>query len=274
MSAPSTSSLLQNIIAILTSLKNAILDYLSPVSFYAFPENGVQRYDFMTGGDTYVIDIQQGKINHYVGQNNINVAQAVPADSTKLNLPGGINNVIKSALIFVSDADTEIQVGSNTLFNDHKLYHIINNLDMSIPIVVLPPTGKVPNKIDLNFVLSSKSIMPYVIDKALAHTKKIVNAQVTTSGFADILLVHIGGYDQLTVALTENNVNDVKYQVLVSEDGVNWFVLPNLSFPVTILKNSYALFTTTTKWHFYRVQVADNVGGTHGSVTMQASPIR
>jgi len=229
---------------------------------FVYPTDPTLRYDNLDGSPTITtIDLINMTITGASGV-------AVPLAITDPLLKNNVNSI----MIFVSDADTIIRTDDGGIFNDHKLYHVINFLH-SKRITITPPSGKVPNKFDLAFVLSNEPIMPYSLDLELAHTKK-TNTLNTLDAFQDIFCVHLGGYDQLTFALKENNVADIDYQVLVSENDTDYFVLPNLGFPVKITKNTFALFTTNIKWHFYKVQVKSDAAGVPGNATIEASPIR
>lgn len=223
------------------------------------------RYDQMIGGHTYEIDLTQGLL----------IDQTAGTTTQLSGFDQRLRGAVRSAAIFVSDADTEIILGSNTMFNDHQLYHEFNDLSV-LSITIIPPVNKIPNLIDLNFLLSNAPIIENIYKRDLQkglHTKKFITGQTTTNSFADILRIHMGAYSQLNVAIAEvGGVNSVDWQVLVSNDDINYYVLTGVTFN-TINASGYALFQTTQEWHFYRIQVKSHTSGSPGSINMQASPI-
>jgi hypothetical protein len=234
-------------------------------AMYIFPELGTSIYDYMTGGNSYVIDFTLMQL--FV----LDSTGAQIGNPVQLNCDPILNNNIQSAMIFVSDADTKIFLNRGVALSGQKLINVFNFLKTS-RITITPPSNKLPNTFDLGFVLSNNPVMPYTIDLQLNRSFKS-NSKICTDAFTDVFIVHMDGYDNLTLVLSETANKSMDWQVLVSQDDVTYFVLSDLSFP-TIAALGYQTFITNVKWHYYKVQVKNHVAGQNATASLQAAPCR
>ena len=102
----------------------------------------------------------------------------------------------------------------------------------------------------------------------LPYRTHTVSTTATTNAYVTLGTLYLTDCTKTNIWLKETNVNAVMYSIDGSQDGgTTW---ENLKTNQDLAKNASAYETITDLWTRIRVQIIDKVGGTHGSVRMNA----
>lgn len=99
------------------------------------------------------------------------------------------------------------------------------------------------------------------------YTRKVasVASQATTNTMADLLVILSQNWkDKMVIWIKEENTHDIQYQILASNDNSRWETIKGAT---VLLTNGSTYQTLSDPWIYVKIQVMDNVSGTHGSVS-------
>lgn len=199
-----------------------------------------------------------GKVNF-----NFANARATGFNSTgaaqNYDLEGSIDR-IRSLLVFFSDADSIIYLDGKELCNDHALWHLFTDIDVT-QLDVLLPASKIPNQFAIAMFASDKPNHSYQNSLFVSHDVQTSTVTSATAVSQVSMLRHIAGYDTSILTTRNTDTGDgISLTVEYSADGITWYAVSGYN-PKAVAAGVIDELDITVKYHFIRASVVRSGAG-------------
>lgn len=213
----------------------------------------------MTPSGQVTVDFNQGFVKFAEG-----------ADPSTAELNGSLEKC-RSLLLFVNDVDAIITIDGCQLINDHDLWHLLEDVDITKLSITFPSNTNIfPNQFNFALVASDKPSMSYKTNLFVSHDFIRDPSRGTTGSRVTTALRHVAAYGYIIISTeNEGSTNTVNIFVEYSADSVNWIPVSGYN-PLVLGTNSTDTLTITAPAHFYRVQISQNVASEDVTTSLQA----